>query len=104
MLPLSSLTIASKILKPGRRVVRSAVCTISPGDRRLDAGLYRGDRLQPAAVFVPQRETEQQVFDGVQTDAGQVGGTPGADAFEKLKRRGEDVVTHGRRHFTALRL
>ena len=63
-------------------------------DARL-ARLDRRDGQQAAAVFVPQREAVEEIFDRVETDAGKVGGAPRADAFEKLQRRRE-VHRHSR--------
>ena len=76
---------------PGRRVPRSPLVMISPA---IDDGLplaQRRDRLQAAAIFVAQREAEEQIFDGIQPGAREVGGLAGADALQELQRRLQEV-------------
>ena len=68
--------------------------------RHLRAGSYRCDGQQATAVLVPKRKSKQEIFNDVQSDTCQIGGTPGSDTFEELEGRGERVVAHGRRHFT----
>src|SRR5262249_58236719 len=55
-------------------------------------GLERRDRPQPAPSLVPDREAIQEILDGGEADALEVGGTTRADAFQELNRSGQDVV------------
>ena len=61
------------------------------GDRRRGAGSQARDRQERRSIFVPQRKTQQQIFDGEQAHALEVGGPAGADAFDELQRRGQPV-------------
>ena len=88
--PLGSVTSASKILKPGRRVDRRPQLETRPDDRGDLAGPQRRNRLKAAAIFVADRKPVQQIFDGEKADAFEIGGA-GADALEELQ---------GRRRFT----
>ncbi len=56
-------------------------------DRGRDARTKRRDRLECAAVFVADRESIEEILDGVEADALEIGGAPRADAFEELQRR-----------------
>ena len=60
-----------------------------PHDGRGGAGPQRGDRLKRAAVLVAGREPVEQIFDRVEADALQIGGTSRADPLEELERRVE---------------
>ena len=86
---------ASKILNPGRRVVRSRAALNAAGDRHVLAGLQRRDRLQVAAVFVAEGKSVEEIFDGDEPDPLQIGGSLRSDAFQILER-GLKVVRHGR--------
>ncbi len=61
-------------------------------------GPQRGDGQHPAAIFVAQRKAEQQVFDGVETDAGEVGRALLAHPLQELERRIERIFADGLRH------
>ena len=56
----------------------------------------RRNRLQMTAILVAKREPVQQIFNRDQAGVSEIGGAPGADAFEELQRRREDVI--GPRH------
>ena len=56
-------------------------------DRRRHARTQGGDRLERAAVLVPDRESIQEILDRVQADSLEIGSAPWADAFEELQRR-----------------
>ena len=56
------------------------------------ADMARRDRREVAAVLVPDRKAVEQIFDGVEAGALEVGGAPGADAFEELQRRRQKRV------------
>ena len=79
--PVASPMSASKILNPGRRVVRSRAALNSPGDRHLLSGLQRRNRLQMPAIFVAEGKSVEEIFDGDEADALQIGGSPRPDAF-----------------------
>ena len=68
------------------------------GEGGARARTHRGNGQHPAAVFVAQRKAEEQVFDGMKADAGQVGRTPIAHSLQELKRCVERVFVHGLRH------
>jgi hypothetical protein len=57
------------------------------GDRRRDAGAQFGNGLEGGAILVPNRKAVEQVFDGVQADAFEIGSAARADALEILQRR-----------------
>ena len=73
------------------------------GHRRRLAGLERRDALQTTAVFVPDRKPCEQILEGDQSDALEVGGAAGPDALQKLKRRREHLVGRIHRMFIARR-
>jgi len=54
--------------------------------RGLAAGAKQGDRLHPAPIFVAKREAVQQILDGDQTCAFEVGRLSRPDAFQELER------------------
>ena len=56
-------------------------------------GLQRGNRLQAAAILVADRKAVQQILDGGQSGAREIGGTAGPDALQKLQRRRQRI--HG---------
>ena len=95
MAPLASPTTALKILKPRRRVTASRALLISPSTAAFAPGLQRGDRLHAAAVFVAERQTVEQVFDGDEAGALEVRGLPRTNAFQELERRREKVIRNG---------
>ena len=66
--------------------------------RRHHARTQRGDGPERAAVLVADGESVQQVFDGGEPDALQIGGTPWSNTFQVLKRRRERVHRSGRAH------
>jgi hypothetical protein len=51
----------------------------------------RRDGLQVAAVLVAEGKPEQQVFDGVQAGAREIGGLAGADSLQELQRGLQEV-------------
>ena len=59
------------------------------GDRRRLSGFQRGNRLQPAAIFIAQRKPVQQILDSRESRVLQVGGAPRPNAFQELKRGGQ---------------
>ena len=61
------------------------------GDRHGLPLAQRRDRLQMAAIFVAERETEEQILDGIQPGAREVGGLAGADSLQELQRRLQEV-------------
>jgi hypothetical protein len=50
--------------------------------------------LKVAAIFVPDREPVEEILDGEEADALEVGGSTRTDAFEKLQRRREQISGH----------
>ena len=85
--PVRSRSSTSKILKrgPPRRPDAAADDLADDGGRLRRA--QRGDGLEVAAILVANRKAVEQVFDGVETDAFEIGGAPRADAFQILQRR-----------------
>ena len=71
-----------------------------PGNRDSLAFAERRDRLQAAAVFVAQREAEEEIFDRGKAGAGEVGRFARADALQELQR-GLQVVAGGHRRAIA---
>ena len=63
-------------------------------DRRRLAGPKRRNRLKAAAIFVADGKPVQQVFDGEETDALEIGGATRTDAFEELQGRREQLGGH----------
>src|SRR5262249_23134461 len=57
----------------------------------------RRDRLHVAAVLVAERKPVQQVFDGIEPRALEIGGLSRADAFEKMERGVEGFAQGSRR-------
>jgi hypothetical protein len=52
-----------------------------------NAGAQRRDRLKVSAILVADRKAIQQVFDGMESDALEIGGAARANALEVLKGR-----------------
>ena len=75
--------------KPRRRVTARLALLISPSTAALLPGPQRGDRLHAAAVLVAERQPVEQIFDGDEAGALEVGGLARTDAFQELERRGE---------------
>ena len=90
--PLASLDERLEDLEAGPPRRAQPAAQDASGDRRGLSRLERGDRLQAAAVFVAERKAVQQIFDGMQARARQIGRAPRADALQVLQRRGEEVV------------
>ncbi len=79
-------------MNPGRRVERSPQLRMRPAIDAVWPGLSEAIGCKAAAVFVAERKAVQQVFDGVQAGAREIGRAPRADALQVLERRGEEVV------------
>ena len=75
---------------PGRRQLRALDVA---ENRRLGAGAQRGDWLHAAPVFIPERQSIEQVFNGDEPGALEIRGSPRADAFQELERGLEEI--HG---------
>jgi hypothetical protein len=73
-----------------------------PADRRGLTGFERNDGLKTAAIFVAERKTKQQIFDGEEAGLLQVGGLARPDALQILQRHLEDVVRHQRRCYCTI--
>jgi hypothetical protein len=56
--------------------------------------LDRHDRLQPAAIFVANRKSKQQIFDGEQAGLLEIRGFPRTNALQILQGQLKDVVGH----------
>jgi ABC-type transporter Mla subunit MlaD len=78
-------------LEPGAAGRPDAAADDLADDRRRLAGAQRRDRLEVAAILVADRESIEEVLDGVETDAFEIGGAPRADTFQVLQRRLERV-------------
>ena len=61
------------------------------GNSRGGARSQARDRQERRSIFVPQRKTQQQIFDREQTHALKIGGPPGAHPFDELQRCGQPV-------------
>ena len=92
--PLASVTSASKILKPGRRVDRRPQLETRPAIDAVWPGLQRRDRLKAAAIFVADGKAVQQIFDGEETGVLEIGGAARTDALEELQGRREQLGGH----------
>src|SRR5690606_22778642 len=62
------------------------------GDRL--TGLDRDDGLQPAAIFVPEGEPEEQIFDREQPGLLQICRLARTDALQVLERQPKDIFSH----------
>ena len=78
--------------RPARRA--DAAADDLADDRGGDARAQRRDRLEVAAVLVADRKAVEQIFDGVQADALQVGGAARPDAFQELQRAIPEAGSH----------
>src|SRR4029077_17847628 len=79
-------------LEPGPACRSESAREHAAGDRRRSARFERGDRLQASAIFVAERETVQQIFDGDEAGALEIGGAAGTDALQELQGRREHLV------------
>ena len=85
MAPLASPTTAWKICETAAARRRQVRALDLAKHRGLRARPQRRDRLHPAAVFVAERKTIEQIFDGDQARALQVGGLARTDAPQVLE-------------------
>ena len=74
-------------LEPGTARGAQAAAQNAAGDRGGLPRLQRRDGLKAAAIFVPDGKTVQEIFDGDEPDARQVGRAPGSDALQVLQGR-----------------
>ncbi len=89
--PLASAITAWKIRNPRRLVIARFADLDLAQHRRLGSRPERGDRLHAAAVFVAKRQAVQQVLDGDEARAFEVGRLARTDTLQELKRSGERI-------------
>ena len=75
------------------RLLQVAVQHLSGHGRHL-SGPQPDDRLHPAAILVPHRETEQQIVDRREPGLLQIGGLARTYALQELQWRLQDVIRH----------
>jgi hypothetical protein len=65
-------------------------------NRCLVPGAQRRNRLHAAAVFIPERQSIEKVFDRDKPGTLEIRGSPRADAFQELEWGLEEVKGQGR--------
>ena len=74
-------------LEPGAPRRAQAADQHAAGDGGGLSRFQRRDRLQAAAIFVAERKSVEQIFDGDQAGVLEIGGAARSDAFQELQRR-----------------